>query len=187
MPSSPNPSKHSIKPMISSLKSNPMMPKSPPGFPSPQYSTRPPTIQVPYDLPHLPNSVQMSPFSANVARLTAAFGDADVLDEYADGMNYLAELDPGGQLDIASNGADFAFYKSRDPTGYPSISHSAVYQSGHGRTCCDMTCKDSDVVPHNCGHHTQWKLPLGFEYCSSECKGGLCGCLKDYSGYGYYG
>ena len=91
---------------------------------------------------------------------------------------------PRGTLDCAKNGVSFAFYTSRDPTSSPSMIHSLVTRSGHGRTCCRMACKSSKLFSNNCDHHSQWH----FQYCGTECKGGLCECLRGYSDdYGYYG
>ena len=77
-----------------------MKPKSPPDIPFPQYPTTPTPIKVPYDLPELPNTDMMSPYSVNISHLTAAFGDADLMENSGVRRAYLKELDPGGQLDV---------------------------------------------------------------------------------------
>ena len=174
-------------PTCSNLLLTPTNLTPPPGFSSPRYPPTPAPIQVPYDLPLQTHTVMMSPYSANISRLTTAFGDADILDNFSERTAYLQRLDPGGQLDLSKNGVSFAYYKSRDLASSPSVTHSAVYRSGHGRTLCRMACKDSELFSHNCGHHSQWQMLLYFQYCSDECKGGLCGCLQDYSDYEYYG
>ena len=143
---------------------------------------------MPFNLPLPPDTALMSPFSANISRLTATFGDMDIMDNFVDKRSNLTKLDPEGKC-VSSNGVSFAFFKSRDQTSSPSVTHSAVFRSGHGRDFCRMACKDSDLLSHNCSHHSQ--LPADFQHCSSECKGGLCRCLRDYAGdyedYGYYG
>ena len=145
---------------------------------------------MPFNLPLPPDTALMSPFSANISRLTATFGDMDIMDNFVDKRSNLTKLDPEGKC-VSSNGVSFAFFKSRDQTSSPSVAHIAVYRSGHGQNWCRMACKDSDLLSHNCGHHSQWQLPADFQYCSPECKGGLCRCLRDYAGdyedYGYYG
>ena len=169
--------------------------KSPPGFSYPIYPPSPPPtknsdlpktpIMVPANLPIQPDTKVMSPYSANISRLMDGFGDADLIDGIGQIQAYLSELDPGGQIKPGNSGLSYAFYKSRDST-FPTATHGPVYQSGHGRTWCRISCQNLDFHPHNCGHHPQWRLPAGFQRCSSECKAGLCGCLKDYrddSGY----
>ena len=134
-----------------------------------------------------PNTSMMSPYSVNISRLTASFGDANILGNFGERSAHLQQLDPDGKLDRAKNGVSFVFYNSRDLTSSPSITHSAVYRSGHGRIWCRMACKDSKLFSHNCGHHSQWQMPLNFQYCGKDCKGGLCKCLRHYSDFGYYG
>ena len=56
----------------------------------------------------------MSPYSVNIYRLTAAFSDADIMENFSFRRAFLTKLEPGGQLDIGKNGANYAFYKSCD-------------------------------------------------------------------------
>ena len=144
---------------------------------SSQYHPTPASIQVPYDLPLLPITAMMSPYSTNISRLTTT-----ILDNFGERIAYLQQLDPGCVLDLSKNGVIFAYYKSRDPTSSPNVTHSEVYRSSHGRTRCRMACKDSELFSNNYGYHSYWQ-----QYFSTECKGGLCECLRDYSDYGYYG
>ena len=87
--------------------------------------------------------MMMSPYSVNVSRLTDTFGDTDILDNFGERSANLSRLDPDGQLDLSKNGDCFAYYKSCDHASSPSMTHSAVYRSGHGRVRCRMACKDS--------------------------------------------
>ena len=177
----------------------PIRTTTPPGFSFPVLSSSHPMTNVnppssspitqpmvPANLPVQPVMSGMSPYCANISRLTAAFGDADLIDGFDQRKEYLAKLDPGGLLEPGISPLSYAFYKSCDPAS-PAATHGHIYQSGHGRKWCRISCKNLDFHPHNCGHHPQWRLPDEFQYCSSECKCGLCGCLKDYGDYGYYG
>ena len=94
-------------------------PISPPGFSHPQYPTTPAPIKVPYDLPLQANTALMSPYSVNVSRLTATFGDTDILDNFGERSANLRRLDPDGQLDLSKNGDCFANYKSCDQASSP--------------------------------------------------------------------
>ena len=150
-----------------------MMTNSPPGFPTPVYP--PPHMN---NLPVQPAN-QRSPFSVNISRLTATFGEADLIDDLADEQAELAQADPTGTFEVGYSGGSFAFHMSGDPP--------YLYKSGHGRLWCRRACEYQDDLPHNCGFHPQWQLPPGFEHCGHACKGGLCECLRGYKDYGYYG
>ena len=88
---------------------------------SSQYHPTPASIQVLYDLPLLPITAMMSPYSTNISRLTTT-----ILDNFGERTAYLQQLDPGGVLDLSKNGVRFAYYKSRDPTSSPNVTHSLV-------------------------------------------------------------
>jgi hypothetical protein len=156
-------------------------PSSPPGFPTPVYG---PKVR-----PHLPMQPdnQRSPLTVNIARLTAAFGSADLIDNLDDEQAALAHIDPFGTFDIGNSGGSFDFSKSHDPASYNSAIRGPLYRSGHGRRWCSIACRNDDDAPHNCGFHPQWRLPPGFQCCSQLCKGGLCECLSGHQDYGYYG
>ena len=149
------------------------MTNSPPGFPSPVYP-RPHM----YNLPVQPAN-QRSPFSVNISRLTDAFGEADLVDDLDDERAELAQVDPSGIFDVGHSGGSFDFRKSGD--------RAYLDKSGHGRLWCRRTCTHQEDLPHNCGFHPQWQLPVGFEHCGQACRGGLCECLRGYQDHGYYG
>jgi hypothetical protein len=156
-------------------------PSSPPGFPTPMYC---PKVR-----PHLPMQPdnQRSPLTVNIARLTAAFGSADLIDNLDDEQAALAHIDPFGTFDIGNSGGSFDFSKSHYPASSSSAIRGPLYRSGHGRRWCSIACRNDDAPPHNCGFHPQWRLPPGFQCCSQLCKGGLCECLRGHQDYGYYG
>ena len=180
IPSTPSPSKSrssNSSPISTNSSAKKSPARSPPGFPSSpmfSYSPRP-------ALPMQPTN-QRSPLSVNIARFTAAFGSADLIDGLEEEQDALAKTDPNGRTNYGySSDGSFELYGSRDHTRGP------LYRSGHGRLWCSRTCRASIDPPHNCGHHTQWQLPAGFQPCGHLCKGGLCDCIRGSADYGYYG
>ena len=166
---------------IYGLSPSSTLPSSPPGFPTPVYC---PKVR-----PHLPMQPdnQRSPLTVNIARLTAAFGSADLIENLDDEQAELAHIDPFGNFDIGNSGGSFEFSKSRDPASSNPAFSGPLYRSGHGRQWCSKRCGNDLDPPHNCGFHPQWRLPPGFQCCSHQCKGGLCECLRGHQDYGYYG
>ena len=134
----------------SSSHSTPTRSRSPPGFPtSPMYSptgkgfpssTFSPRVATclppPPEPPH--NMHTRSPLSVNIARLTAAFGSADLAEEFHDEQAHLADNNPGGTFEMGNSGRGFWFYKSRDQASDPSVTYGPIYQSGHGRNSCRL-------------------------------------------------
>ena len=151
---------------------------SPPGYPHPLYQTR--------AHPHLPwePDNQRSPLSVNISRLTATFGNADVTDDYEDEQAELVRAEPSRDYDFVRGDRNSSFaFATYSSSGDPSY----LYRSGHGRQGCRKTCRNAENPPNNCGYHSQWQLPLGFQYCGQQCRGGLCQCLQRYQDCGYYG
>ena len=74
---------------------------------------------------------------------------------------------------------------SVDPNGNNTfyLSEGYLYQSGHGRMKCQLTCLDSMDVPNNCGFHQQFYFLVHFKPCGPRCQGGFCPCLRRYSDY----
>ena len=74
---------------------------------------------------------------------------------------------------------------SVDPNGNNTfyLSEGYLYQSGHGRMKCQLTCLDSMDVPNNCGFHQQFYFLVHFKPCGPRCQGGFCPCLRRYPDY----
>ena len=140
IPSTPSPTKsmsssNSRASSTSSSKKSPA--RSPPGFPpSPMFSYSPRPA-----LPMQPTN-QRSPLSVNIARFTAAFGSADLIDDLEEEVDALVMADPDGRINQGYGNGSFEFYGSRDHTRGP------VYRSGHGRLWCSRTCRASIDPPH---------------------------------------
>ena len=152
---------------------------SPPGFPStPQYGGRQCQLQQYHNSPHLPVSLyedgrgMMSPITANTLQLSSVFHNADITPNLVTERLALFECDADGDIEVDPNGNN-TFYLSE---GY-------LYQSGHGRMKCQLTCLDSMDVPNNCGFHQQFYFLVHFKPCGPRCQGGFCPCLRRYPDY----
>ena len=153
---------------------------SPPGYPHPVH---PPHTQSRPHLPREPDN-QRSPLSVNISRLIATFGNADVTDDHEEEQAELVRADPHRDYDFVTGDRNSSFaFATFNSSGDPSF----LYRSGHGRQGCRKTCKDDVNPPNNCGFHAQWQLPIGFQSCGQQCRGGLCQCLRRYPDCGYYG
>ena len=156
-------------------------PRSPPGFPPrPQYAASP-GYSIPQPRPTIPVSSvssdgrELSPRTANVRALTAAFKDADLKPNIKLETSALKKADPDGDLVEDNNGKKNYNFTNR-----------VVYQYGHGREKCTRTkCYSLLQIalakfPNNCGFNKQWRLPEKFSPCGDYCSGGFCSCLKRY-------
>ena len=106
--------------------------------------------------------------------LGSLFNDADVAPDLIKERLSLFGCDVNGEIEVETNGNN-TFYLT---DGY-------VYQSGHGRDKCTTTmCLDGSAdVPNNCGHHKQFVFPAQYKPCGPKCRGGYCGCLRNYADY----
>ena len=155
-------------------------PRSPPGFPSPLYAASPGIVNIPV-LEVSNNGHEMSPRSANLSALAAAFNDADM---HAD-----EDLQIWAIKDIEDGETEY----DNDGNLNYYLDNGRYYQCGHGRAkCSSMKCSNRDQYdvkefPNNCGFHPQWRLPDKFQPCDDDCQGGLCPCLSLYApGYKCY-
>ena len=149
-------------------------PRSPPGFPSPLYPASPGIVNIPVGL-------ELSPQSANVTALAAAFNDADLHEDEEMQIWAIKDIEDG-EVEHDNDG-NMNYY----------LDNGRYYQCGHGRArCSHEKCSNRDQYdvkdfPNNCGFHPQWRLPDKFEPCGDDCQGGLCPCLGLYApGYEIY-
>ena len=168
-------------PPPASSRPSPRSPRSPPGFPTPRYSASPgiasaASINV---FRVDPDGRQLSPRSANIRALGAAFRNADLrqnnLEELTD---ILEDLDPDGEM--GDDGYDTTYH----------MTNGLHYHYGHGRYLCShVTCTNREQYneyghkykfPSNCAFNRQWFLPDGFRPCGDRCLGGFCQCLRSY-------
>ena len=121
----------------------------------------------------------MSPLSANLHALQAAFHGADTEPDANSEVNAILRHDDKGDLGLYDN-LQMRYI----------LSNGLLYRTGHGRLSCTYDeCVNDDVtdahddniyVPHNCGFHPQWIYPLWFKTCGSQCRGAFCQCLRGY-------
>ena len=149
-------------------------PRSPPGFPSPLYAASP-------DIPSIPvlqvstTGREMSPRSANISALAAAFNDADL------------KADENLQIWAIKDIEDGEMEHDNDGNLNYFLDNGYFYQVGHGRALCSrIKCESRNEYaekdyPNNCGFHPQWRLPDNFTPCDDDCLGGLCPCLSLYA------
>ena len=149
-------------------------PRSPPGFPSPLYPASPGIVNIPVGL-------ELSPQSANVTALAAAFNDADLHEDEEMQIWAIKDIEDG-EVEHDNDG-NMNYY----------LDNGRYYQCGHGRArCSHEKCSNREQYdvkdfPNNCGFHPQWRLPDKFEPCGDDCQGGLCPCLGLYApGYEIY-
>ena len=109
---------------------------------------------------------------ANTLQLSSVFHNADITPNLVTERLALFECDADGDIEVDPNGNN-TFYLSE---GY-------LYQSGHGRMKCQLTCLDSMDVPNNCGFHQQFYFLVHFKPCGPRCQGGFCPCLRRYPDY----
>ena len=155
-------------------------PRSPPGFPSPLYAASPGTVNIPV-LQMSAAGLELSPQSANVTALAAAFNDADLHEDEEMQIWAIKDIEDG-EVEHDNDG-NMNYY----------LENGRYYQCGHGRArCSHEKCSNRDQYdvkdfPNNCGFHPQWRLPDKFEPCGDDCQGGLCPCLGLYApGYEVY-
>ena len=155
-------------------------PRSPPGFPSPLYPASPGIVNIPV-LQMSTAGLELSPQSANVTALAAAFNDADLHEDEEMQIWAIKDIEDG-EVEHDNDG-NMNYY----------LDNGRFYQCGHGRARCSYEkCSNRDQYdvkdfPNNCGFHPQWKLPDKFEPCGDDCQGGLCPCLGLYApGYEVY-
>ena len=150
-------------------------PRSPPGFPSPLYAASPGFPSIPV-LQVSNTGQELSPRTANLSALSAAFNDADMKEDK--GLQIMAIKDiADGDMEHDDDG-NLNYY----------LENGYHYQTGHGRALCSLVkCSNRDQYavkdfPNNCGFHPkQWRLPNGFQPCDDDCLGGLCPCLSLYA------
>ena len=168
-------------PPRSSRQSPGSSPRSPPGFPArPQYSVSPgdsipgPQSSIPV-LRISSDGRAMSPRTANVRALSAAFRDADLQTDFNKETYLLEEADSDGDL-----------VEEDDGNVHCNFTNGLVYQFGHGRDkCTHINCSDKDEYdvkekPSNCGYNQQWWFPAAFSPCGDDCRGAFCRCLQNY-------
>ena len=150
-------------------------PRSPPGFPSPLYAASPGFPSIPV-LQVSNTGQELSPRTANLSALSAAFNDADM------------KKDKGLQIMAIKDIADGDMEHDDDGNLNYYLENGYHYQTGHGRALCSLVkCSNRDQYavkdfPNNCGFHPkQWRLPNGFQPCDDDCLGGLCPCLSLYA------
>ena len=155
-------------------------PRSPPGFPSPLYAASPGIPSIPV-LQVSTTGREMSPRSANISALAAAFNDADL------------KADENLQIWAIKDIEDGEMEHDNDGNLNYFLDNGYFYQVGHGRALCSrVKCENRDQYaekdyPNNCGFHPQWRLPDNFTPCDDDCQGGLCPCLSLYApGYEIY-
>ena len=173
-------------PPRSPRKSPGSSPRSPPGFPPrPQYSASPgdsipgPQSSIPV-LRVSSDGRAMSPRTANVRALSAAFRDADLQTDFNKETYLLEEADSDGDL-----------VEEDDGNMLCNFTNGLVYQYGHGREkcsrnkCFDWNEYDVKKKPNNCGYHEQWRFPDNFAPCGDNCQGAFCRCLPKYNYYNH--
>ena len=149
-------------------------PRSPPGFPSPLYAASPGIPSIPV-LQVSTTGREMSPRSANISALAAAFNDADL------------KADENLQIWAIKDIEDGEMEHDNDGNLNYFLDNGYFYQVGHGRALCSrIKCESRNQYaekdyPNNCGFHPQWRLPDNFTPCDDDCLGGLCPCLSLYA------
>ena len=173
-------------PPRSSRQSPGSSPRSPPGFPArPQYSVSPgdsipgPQSSIPV-LRISSDGRAMSPRTANIRALSAAFRDVDLQTDFNKETYLLEEADSDGDL-----------VEEDDGNMLCNFTNGLVYQYGHGREkcsrnkCFDWNNYDVKEKPNNCGYHERWRFPDNFAPCGDNCQGAFCRCLPKYNYYNH--
>ena len=121
------------------------------------------------------DSLQMSPFTSNIRALSDAFNDADMTRDVDEQLKILEDVDSDGDVDFDENEGSYSY----------KLSNGLRYTVGHGRhgctrKMCPKTNFNKKRIPSNCGYHSQWALPEGFQHCGDRCKAAFCPCLRQY-------
>ena len=160
-------------------------PRSPPGFPTtPQHrasadiaSSAAGDTRTEATIPvcRVLDGVPMSPFTANIRALGDTFNDADLARDEDEQLKILEDVDSDGDVDFDENEGSYMY----------KLSNGLQYTVGHGRHGCSLKkCPKSNFskkkMPSNCGYHSQWALPEGFQPCGDRCKQAFCYCLRLY-------
>ena len=121
------------------------------------------------------DGLQMSPFTSNIRALSDAFNDADMTRDVDEQLKILEDVDSDGDVDFDENEGSYSY----------KLSNGLRYTVGHGRHgCTRKKCPKTNFnkkrIPSNCGYHSQWALPEGFQHCGDRCKAAFCPCLRQY-------
>ena len=121
------------------------------------------------------DGLQMSPFTSNIRALSDAFNDADMTRDVDEQLKILEDVDSDGDVDFDENEGSYSY----------KLSNGLRYTVGHGRhgctrKMCPKTNFNKKRIPSNCGYHSQWALPEGFQHCGDRCKAAFCPCLRQY-------